>query len=71
MNFCLFCVVARRFRLLDVCHGPKIEREGQLVLFLVFEHLEQDLAGYIDTMPVTGMPVPIVQVCFMFYDFII
>lgn len=42
--------------MLDVCHGQKTEREGQLVLFLVFEHLEQDLAGYIERLPASGMP---------------
>uniref|UniRef100_A0A336K1P0 cyclin-dependent kinase n=1 Tax=Culicoides sonorensis TaxID=179676 RepID=A0A336K1P0_CULSO len=34
-------------KLLDVCQGQQLEREGQLVLFLVFEHLEMDLAGYL------------------------
>ncbi|XP_031631244.1 cyclin-dependent kinase 6-like [Contarinia nasturtii] len=33
-------------KLLDVCHG-QLERERQLVLFLVFEHLEEDLAGFL------------------------
>nr|CAD7263286.1 unnamed protein product [Timema shepardi] len=27
-------------RLLDICHGQRLEREQQLVLFLVFEHVE-------------------------------
>ncbi|XP_055630299.1 cyclin-dependent kinase 4 [Toxorhynchites rutilus septentrionalis] len=42
-------------KLLDVCHGPRLEREGQLVLFLVFEHLEQDLDDYIKRLPSVGM----------------
>lgn len=51
-----------RFRLLDVCHGQRLEREKQLVLFLVFEHLEQDLSGYIDSLPSSGMPPRTLQV---------
>lgn len=35
-------------RLLDICHGKRLEKEQQLVLFLVFEHVEQDLASYIE-----------------------
>lgn len=50
-------------RLLDVCHGQRSEREGQLVLFLVFEHLEQDLSGYIESLPSSGMPNKTIQVC--------
>lgn len=50
------------FRLLDVCHGQRLEREKQLVLFLVFEHLEQDLSGYIDSLPSSGMPARTLQV---------
>ncbi|XP_063698795.1 cyclin-dependent kinase 4 [Culicoides brevitarsis] len=42
-------------KLLDVCQGQQLEREGQLVLFLVFEHLEMDLAGYLATR-VGGLP---------------
>lgn len=54
-------------RLLDVCHGQRTEREGQLVLFLVFEHLEQDLSGYIESLPGTGMPAKTIQVCLWFF----
>lgn len=36
-------------KLLDVCQGQHMQREGQLVLFLVFEHMEQDLAGYLQS----------------------
>lgn len=36
-------------RLLDICQGQHMPREGQLVLFLVFEHMEQDLAGYLQS----------------------
>ncbi|XP_058835665.1 cyclin-dependent kinase 4 [Topomyia yanbarensis] len=48
-------------KLLDVCHGPRLEREGQLVLFLVFEHLEQDLDDYIKRLPPGGMPRMTIQ----------
>lgn len=33
-------------RLLDVCHGHRSESE--LIMFLVFEHVDQDLASFID-----------------------
>ncbi|XP_060521364.1 cyclin-dependent kinase 4 [Cylas formicarius] len=33
-------------KLLDICHGQQMGRE--LMMFLVFEHLEQDLASYIE-----------------------
>ncbi|CAH1117349.1 unnamed protein product [Phaedon cochleariae] len=33
-------------RLLDVCHGQQMERE--LIMYLVFEHVEQDLSTYIE-----------------------
>lgn len=33
-------------RLLDVCHGQQVD--GVLIMYLVFEHIEQDLATYID-----------------------
>lgn len=50
-------------RLLDVCHGQRTEREGQLVLFLVFEHLEQDLSGYLESLHGQGMAARTIQVC--------
>ncbi|KAJ8962474.1 hypothetical protein NQ314_005711 [Rhamnusium bicolor] len=33
-------------KLLDICHGQQIGRE--LIMYLVFEHVEQDLATYIE-----------------------
>lgn len=33
-------------RLLDVCHGQRMEKE--IIMYLVFEHIEQDLASYIE-----------------------
>lgn len=47
-------------KLLDVCHG-QLERERQLVLFLVFEHLEQDLAGYLTRAGERGIPSRTIQ----------
>lgn len=36
-------------RLLDVCHGGmRLEEEQQLAVFLVFEHVEQDLHRYLE-----------------------
>lgn len=32
------------------------------MVLLVFEHLEQDLSDFIDSLPKTGMPVSTVQV---------
>lgn len=44
------------FRLNDVCFGPRQDRE--LVLYLVFEHLEQDLASYMQRMPARSYVSP-------------
>uniref|UniRef100_A0A182WL81 Protein kinase domain-containing protein n=1 Tax=Anopheles minimus TaxID=112268 RepID=A0A182WL81_9DIPT len=41
--------------LLDVCQGQRLERERQLVLFLVFEHLDLDLDEYIKRLPPKGI----------------
>ncbi|XP_026736402.1 cyclin-dependent kinase 6 [Trichoplusia ni] len=39
-------------RLLDVCHGGQsLERDQQLVLFLVFEHVDQDLESFLKRAP--------------------
>lgn len=35
-------------RLFDICQGKRVEKDKSLTLFLVFEHLEQDLAMYIE-----------------------
>lgn len=36
------------YSLLDICHGPRLEKEHQLTLFLVFEHVDQDLSVYLE-----------------------
>lgn len=56
-----FVLFVLSFRLLDVCHG-QLERDRQLVLFLVFEHLEEDLAGYLVRIGSAGMPARTIQV---------
>ncbi|KAH8328841.1 hypothetical protein KR074_004106 [Drosophila pseudoananassae] len=47
-------------KLFEVCQF--LERDGHLMVLLVFEHLEQDLSDLIDSLPKTGMPVSTVQV---------
>lgn len=42
-------------RLLDICHGRRLEQEQQLVLYLVFEHVDQDLATYLEKCPSPGL----------------
>ncbi|XP_032675544.1 cyclin-dependent kinase 4-like [Odontomachus brunneus] len=57
-------------KLLDVCQGsyldlPSSERSGRLdrglTLWLVFEHVERDLASYIANCPPTGIPPYLVR----------
>lgn len=40
-------------RLLDICHGQRMDRE--MVLYLVFEHVDQDLNLYIERCPAPGL----------------
>ncbi|OTF72930.1 hypothetical protein BLA29_005015, partial [Euroglyphus maynei] len=42
-------------RLLDICHGHNFELEKQFILFLVFEHIEQDLSSYLHRCPAPGL----------------
>lgn len=42
-------------KLLDICHGQRLEKEQQLVMFLVFEHVDQDLARYMERCPPPGL----------------
>ncbi|XP_073986242.1 cyclin-dependent kinase 4 isoform X1 [Rhodnius prolixus] len=42
-------------RLLDVCHGKTMTKERQIVLYLVFEHCDQDLATYMAKCPLPGL----------------
>lgn len=43
------------FRLLDICHGNRSIHERQFTLYLVFEHVEQDLATYLELCPSPGL----------------
>ncbi|XP_054724923.1 cyclin-dependent kinase 4-like [Uloborus diversus] len=40
-------------RLLDICHGPRLESE--IILYLVFEHIDQDLSTYLERCPKPGL----------------
>jgi len=40
-------------RLIDICHGPRFDRE--MVLYLVFEHVDQDLNSYLEKCPSPGL----------------
>ena len=42
-------------KLLDVCHGRQLERENTLYLYLIFEHVEQDLSTYLENCPPPGL----------------
>lgn len=46
-------------KLFEVCQ--LLERDSQLMVFLVFEHLEQDLSDLLDRLPKTGMPPVTIQ----------
>lgn len=51
-----------RCRLLDICHGPRLEHEQQLVLYMVFEHVDQDLATYLERCPSPGLSAERIKV---------
>ena len=48
------------YRLLDICHGQRRERE--MSLYLVFEHVHQDLATYLEKCPPPGLPPDTIKV---------
>ena len=50
-----YILIYLMFRLLDICHGKQLENERQLILFLVFEHVEQDLDTYLQKCPAPGI----------------
>jgi hypothetical protein len=60
-RFNFFC------RLLDICHGQRRERE--MSLYLVFEHVHQDLASYLEKCPPPGLGQDRIKVCSQFYLF--
>jgi len=48
-------------RLLDICHGQRSEQGNQLILVLVFEHIDQDLAAYLEKCPPPGLSPGIIK----------
>jgi cyclin-dependent kinase 6 len=42
-------------RLVDICHGDRRPGDREMVLYLVFEHMEQDLAVYLERCPQPGL----------------
>uniref|UniRef100_A0A1B6H2H0 cyclin-dependent kinase n=1 Tax=Cuerna arida TaxID=1464854 RepID=A0A1B6H2H0_9HEMI len=42
-------------RLLDICHGQRLEKERSLAMYLVFEHMDQDLSRYLERCPPPGL----------------
>ena len=42
-------------RLVDICHGDRSPGDREMVLYLVFEHMEQDLAVYLERCPQPGL----------------
>ena len=47
-------LIQNYFRLLDICHGQRIDGR-EMNLFLVFEHVDQDLNQYIERCPPPGL----------------
>jgi len=43
-------------RLLDICHGPRGSEPAAMTLYLVFEHLAQDLTTFLARCPPPGLP---------------
>ncbi|XP_037069377.1 cyclin-dependent kinase 6-like [Pollicipes pollicipes] len=48
-------------RLLDICHGQRSEQGNQLILVLVFEHVDQDLAAYLEKCPAPGLSPAVIK----------
>ena len=51
----LFFVYILLSRLLDICQGRNLAHEKQFILFLVFEHVEQDLYTFLQKCPPPGL----------------
>ena len=45
-----------------MCHGPRLEHEQQLILYMVFEHVDQDLACYLERCPAPGLSADRIKV---------
>jgi len=62
VNIIILSRLTLLFRLLDVVHGPRLYNEKCMTLYLVFEHIEQDLATYMARCPKPGMSSEIIKV---------
>lgn len=65
VNIILFYLILL-LRLLDVVHGPRLYNEKCMTLYLVFEHIEQDLATYMARCPKPGMSSEIIKVLLIY-----
>ncbi|KAK6618527.1 hypothetical protein RUM43_013720 [Polyplax serrata] len=54
-NSVCYVLLLKIYILLDVCYGPRLDEH--LVLFIVFEHMEQDLSQFISKCPAPGIGV--------------
>lgn len=57
-------IIGQQVRLLDVCQGNYLQvpsEERSLTLWLVFEHVEQDLASYISSCLPPGIPSNLIK----------
>lgn len=61
INFISFLLLTSFQRLLDICHGHNLQQEKQFILFLVFEHVEQDLCTYLQNCPPPGLGPDIIK----------
>ena len=65
VNFSLFrssILIGPYFhRLLDITHGQRRQRE--MSLHLIFEHVDGDLAAYLEKCPAPGLPLHKIKVC--------
>lgn len=48
-------------RLLDICHGRRSENDNQLILMLVFEHVDQDLSAFLEKCPPPGLDPSLIR----------
>lgn len=48
-------------RLLDICHGRRSEHDNQLILMLVFEHVDQDLSAFLEKCPPPGLDPSLIR----------
>ena len=61
INRILFLFFLPSFRLLDITHGQRRDRE--MSLHLIFEHIHGDLASYLEKCPPPGLEPDRIKVC--------